>query len=77
MNDDDVLDRLARERHRLTYIELMEEDRMNRFIAAPGEHDEPDVIPGHEPNLKATRRMAWAIIGFWLAVAGWLVWLFN
>jgi len=50
---------------------------VSRFIAKPGEHDEPDVIPGYEPSPKAVRRMAWAIIGFWLAVAGWLVWLFN
>jgi len=46
---------------------------MGKWIAAPGEHDEPDVIEGYEPDQKAMRRMVYGIIVFWLAVIGWLV----
>lgn len=77
MTDDEELDRLARDRHRATYLELEQEKKMGKFIAKPGEHDEPDVIPGSEPSPNGCRMLAWGMIAFWALVIGGIALLYS
>ena len=69
MNDDEELNRLARDRHRATYLELEREEKMkNWFVMKSGEHDEPDKIPGHEPTPFGCRLLLLGVTLFYTLV---------
>lgn len=91
MNDDEELNRLARDRYRAVLAELEQEEAMSKSIPRPPHyrdvreekftHPETgatinyDKSPGYEPP--PPRWLAWGLIVFWVLVIGGIALLYS